>query len=319
MNIPLEIDAEFEAMCPPLTTEEFKQLEENIILDGIFHTPLIIWNGTIIDGHNRYRIAQAHPDIGYCVHEMSFDNRFAALSWICRNQLGRRNLTPQQKKYLIGQQYEAEKNSEQFHGNQHTLANESGGDEMYHHQKSRRTRARIADETNTSEAYVQHASRYAKGIDAAEEVLPGIKQEILTGTIKPTEIAIAAVAKAAPEERRQKAEALRRPKRKPKPAARDEPSPVDMSTEMSPCRTAHQNLQDVREIYAAMTDDNTEPVTEDSILETLHGAVIDMIRVCETLFMDFPRLLSDKTYKAKVIAIMQEPKDYIYQLEGDRT
>ena len=43
-----------------------------------------------------------------------------------------------------------------------------------------------------------------------------------------------------------------------------------------------------------------------------------MIRVCDTLFTDFPRLLSDSSYKAKVIDIMQEPKNYILQIEGAR-
>ena len=30
-------------------------------------------------------------------------------AWICKNQLGRRNFTPEQKYYLMGKQYEAEK------------------------------------------------------------------------------------------------------------------------------------------------------------------------------------------------------------------
>ena len=59
--------------------------------------------------NKRYRIAQAHPGIEFRTHEKQFNNRYEALSWICKNQLGRRNLTPQQKKYLIGERYDAEK------------------------------------------------------------------------------------------------------------------------------------------------------------------------------------------------------------------
>ena len=73
--------------------------------------PLIVWNDTIVDGHNRYRIAQAHPGIEFRTHEKHFNSKYEALSWICKNQLGRRNLTPQQKKYLIGERYDAEKQS----------------------------------------------------------------------------------------------------------------------------------------------------------------------------------------------------------------
>ena len=109
MNPVLTIDPEFEAKCPPLTDDELSQLEENILEEGLVLMPLIVWNDTIVDGHNRYRIAQAHPGIGFRTHEKQFSNRYEALSWICKNQLGRRNLTPQQKKYLIGQRYDAEK------------------------------------------------------------------------------------------------------------------------------------------------------------------------------------------------------------------
>ena len=65
MNPVLTIDPEFEAKCPPLTEDELSQLEENILEEGLVLMPLIVWNDTIVDGHNRYRIAQAHPGIGF--------------------------------------------------------------------------------------------------------------------------------------------------------------------------------------------------------------------------------------------------------------
>ena len=71
--------------------------------------PLIVWNGIIVDGHNRYRILQQHPEIQFTIYEKEFPDRYAVIAWICKNQLGRRNLTSQQFKYLMGQQYKAEK------------------------------------------------------------------------------------------------------------------------------------------------------------------------------------------------------------------
>ena len=42
---------------------------------------------------------------------------------------GRRNLSPEQKRYLLGKQYEAEKKAAKiFRGNQYTLAKKSVGD-----------------------------------------------------------------------------------------------------------------------------------------------------------------------------------------------
>lgn len=49
----LRIDPEFEGKIPPLTTEEFQQLENNILADGVVINPIIVWDGVIVDGHNR--------------------------------------------------------------------------------------------------------------------------------------------------------------------------------------------------------------------------------------------------------------------------
>jgi hypothetical protein len=112
LNPVLQIDPEFESKIPPLTDDEYKQLEENIISEGVVLMPLIVWNNTIVDGHNRYKIVQAHPGIIFDVFEKDFDNRYEAISWLCKNQLGRRNLTPIQKRMLIGDRYNAEKQPE---------------------------------------------------------------------------------------------------------------------------------------------------------------------------------------------------------------
>ena len=49
------------------------------------------------------------------VYKRQFENREEAVAWICRNQLGRRNLSPEQKRYLLGKQYEAEKKLSLIH------------------------------------------------------------------------------------------------------------------------------------------------------------------------------------------------------------
>ena len=54
--INLKIDPEFQSQIPPLTDDEFKQLEENILKEGKLLSPLIVWNNILVDGHNRYEI-----------------------------------------------------------------------------------------------------------------------------------------------------------------------------------------------------------------------------------------------------------------------
>ena len=267
MSLHLTIDPEFQGTIPPLQEEEMKQLEENILTDGVVINPLIVWDGVIVDGHNRYRILQKHPEIQFTTYEKQFSDRYAAIAWICKNQLGRRNLTPQQFKYLVGQRYEAEKQSKgiEFQGNQYTSQDRSGLGQNDPDQKSHGTRSRIAKETQTSDSYVRRAAHFAKGVDAADETEPGIKQEILSGSIKSTEKAVAAIAKAPPEER----PALVQQLRKAKETEKSEEKP-------KPRRSAAETLQAIRDISANMLQSNGE-IEADDICAELEDALDTMI------------------------------------------
>jgi DNA modification methylase len=86
----MQILKELEVLIPPLTSEEFKQLERNILEEGI-RDPLVTWNGILIDGHNRYRIAQEY-DIDFTTVEKEFADINAVKVWMINNQFGRRNL-----------------------------------------------------------------------------------------------------------------------------------------------------------------------------------------------------------------------------------
>ena len=52
----------------------------------------MLWDGMIIDGHNRYEICKQHG-IEFEVKEVDFASREEAKLWILENQLSRRNLT----------------------------------------------------------------------------------------------------------------------------------------------------------------------------------------------------------------------------------
>ena len=103
----LTVDAEFKSWITPLEANELSQLEANILADGC-RDPLVIWAGTIIDGHNRYLICTKH-NLPFRIVEKDFSDRTAALNWIIDNQLGRRNLSPFQMSLLRGKRYNAEK------------------------------------------------------------------------------------------------------------------------------------------------------------------------------------------------------------------
>ena len=87
----LKINPDFKSLIPPLTPEEYRQLEENIIKEGC-RDPLVIWNNTIIDGHNRYEICQKN-NVSFKFTALEFEGEDAVKVWMIDNQKGRRNLT----------------------------------------------------------------------------------------------------------------------------------------------------------------------------------------------------------------------------------
>lgn len=99
------IDKEFESLIPPLSAEEFQQLEENCVKEGI-RDALITWNGILIDGHNRFKIAAKHG-LHWNEKRMEFADRDAVIAWICNNQLGRRNLHVLDREALMAKKREA--------------------------------------------------------------------------------------------------------------------------------------------------------------------------------------------------------------------
>jgi len=90
------VDPEFKALMPPLTEEEYQQLEQNILAKRKCHDAIVLWDNTIIDGFNRFCICVEHG-IEFEVKEMDFASRDDAKIWIIENQLGRRNLNAAQR------------------------------------------------------------------------------------------------------------------------------------------------------------------------------------------------------------------------------
>ena len=87
----LKVDPEFRDLIDPLSEDEYRQLEENIISEGC-RDALVIWNDTIVDGHNRYEICTRHH-IPYYTKELAIKSRDDVIAWIIKNQLGRRNIS----------------------------------------------------------------------------------------------------------------------------------------------------------------------------------------------------------------------------------
>ncbi len=94
----IKIDPEFKALIPQLSDEEYEQLEANLKAEGC-RDPLVVWEGALIDGHNRYKICNENG-ISFEKINKRFADRSEAIEWIIRNQFGRRNLDNYQRTKL---------------------------------------------------------------------------------------------------------------------------------------------------------------------------------------------------------------------------
>ena len=189
--IELKIDEGFKNLIRPLYKQEYLQLEANLLADGC-RNPITVWNGVIIDGHNRYEICRKH-NIPFDVEEMSFESREEVVAWICANQLGRRNLTEETRKFLIGKQYQSEKivnerknasgNNQYYSPPDNSLPNEDTDTECGHNTK-RKTAERIAEQNHISHATVEKYGIYSKALDTIAEKEPKLVSKILSGRYK---------------------------------------------------------------------------------------------------------------------------------------
>ena len=339
MNLSaLKIDPEFQGKIPPLTFEELNQLEANILRDGRIINPIIVWEGLIVDGHNRFTIAKKHPEIPFTVHEKEFANRYEAIIWICKNQLGRRNLTPEQKKYLIGKQYEAEKCANG--GDRKSPAAKSGA-ATRHLIGGEKTCMKVAAENNVGKTFVKNAEHFARGLDAAEEAVPGTRQKVLSGEVKPTAAEIASVARAPPEERPTLVAEICKPK-PPKPPVQKQKTPPAVAAPLPDASTSDEEAPDEESTSAPAPSEpifpqkENEPLKVDrqQILEIANnryhakqladgaamlcevsGAANTMIRRWESVFRDYPDILTDAENRNVVKRNIQKVKDFLQKLE----
>ena len=183
----LKINKEFKNLIRPLQQQEYLQLEANIISDGC-RDAIITWNGYIVDGHNRYEICTTHQ-IPFEVQEMDFECKEAAIAWICANQLGRRNITMETRKFLIGMQYESEKIVSSIRNakgnNQHSSDAYEKLDEAEAMIFSRhQTAQKIADEHQISNGSVQKYAMYTRALEEIGKSAPTLVPKILSGRYK---------------------------------------------------------------------------------------------------------------------------------------
>jgi hypothetical protein len=188
------IDDEFKYLLPELDPETFRLLSESILEHGC-RDPLVLWNGILIDGYNRYKICSEH-NIPFKTVDKEFDSREEVIIWIIQNQVSRRNLTPIQLSHFRGLHYKADKKI-QGTNNQYVQESEKSQNATFHFGS---TANRLSDQYNVSRDTIIRDSKLAETISRIGEVSPEVKKKILSGEVKINKAKLEALSSASKQE-----------------------------------------------------------------------------------------------------------------------
>ena len=308
--INLKIDPEFQSQIPPLTDDEFKQLEENILKEGKLISPLIVWNNTLVDGHNRYAILQKHPEIYFSTIPLPFESREEVLAWICKNQLGRRNLTPEQKKFLVGKQYSIEHRKPGGNGNnQYTTATqETVQEELCQNDtippvsSETSIRRKIAEQHHVSESYVSRSEKFMKGVEIMEELVPGMQEKILSGQTKIRDADLHRLAKADYIDRQKIVDEILYPERKV------EPKPNTNGAAPEPGKAPYMPMLKIESVY------DSDAYPKDVRYE--YVALENITTRFRTEFDYQLKIMPDTAQREVILEIIHKHKEYLAFLES---
>lgn len=174
------LDPELRSFIPAPKPEELVLLEKSIRDEGV-RDALLVWKDEdrgyiLIDGYNRYSIIKKLQEEGmsvrYSIKPLEFADIESAKDWMIINQLGRRNLTDEQRSYLRGLRYQREKEQ---HGGERKSSDQND------HLK---TSARLADEYKVGEATIRRDRDFAIGLEKIGASNPELKRSILNGEAK---------------------------------------------------------------------------------------------------------------------------------------
>lgn len=171
----IKILKELKDFISPLSNEEFHYLEKNVLEFGC-KEPLTLWNKGkeyfLIDGHHRYDICIRH-DLAFQIEILKFDSIEQVQIWMVNNQMGRRNLTPDQLSYYRGKKYLLLKRS-------------IGGNENVTNKgvQNPTTSKLLAKEFKVGESTIRRDAKFAEGLEVICQSNPELKNNILKGLSK---------------------------------------------------------------------------------------------------------------------------------------
>lgn len=116
---------------------------------------------------------------------------------MCRNQLGRRNVTKEQRDYLIKEEHDALLKThgilDGFHENQYLKTGLGENRQGASDKKTFQARKVIAKERGITESAVRESVEFGRGLDAAEKIALGFRGAVLSGALKAPKMVIRSI------------------------------------------------------------------------------------------------------------------------------
>lgn len=173
----LKIDPELRDFIPPLSGEEKKQLEDSLLKYGYKGSPIYIWKGRIVDGHNRYELCKKH-NIDFPIEELDLGEDATIIDimeWMINTQLGRRNLPPAQRLAVVEKfKKKIQEEAKEKQGTRTDLTSSPNGEKV----KSTHTDKELAKLAGVGTGTVARFNRVMKSDD--EE----LKKKVLADEVK---------------------------------------------------------------------------------------------------------------------------------------
>ena len=202
------------------------------------------------------------------------------------------------------------------------MASESGLVQNEPDRTKHGSRSKVAAEHGTSESYVYRAEQFAKGVEAAEEAVPGAQEEILSGKIRATDREISSIAKVPKEKRPEVVAELRKPK-----AERDSSITDSYSKDNEFITTFKQDIQGRKKGLNKEEKQNLKDAVKsiysprrladgEAMMCEIQGAQEDFVRRWEMCFREYPDILTEPKNNEKLLIFIDRASRYLQMVKN---
>lgn len=210
-NPKLRRNSEYRRLYQPMTAQEYEQLESELKDCTDTTVEIKTWVNIVLYDYEKLEICKKY-NIPYVDSRLYVRNSEEALLWLCKNQLERKDLALEMRKYLIGKRYLYEKML-----GAHTMSARRVANSLKENHKmnepryeycAMKTRERLAKEYNVVHMTIWKYSIFAEALDTIYDISEELASAIMRGNIKLSQENVVAISKLSDKEIQNMAEQL---------------------------------------------------------------------------------------------------------------